>query len=123
MTQQFEFITCARCGFEFGVPASFLERRRSDGNSFYCPSSGGDEYGFNIHSMRFKKPEPAKTVVKEVIKEVPVEVVVEKEYQPKDFSEILNLHEHDFSKKNSGGLSCKVCGLYKAAYQELTGTI
>lgn len=122
MEQKFESITCAGCGFEFWVPQSFLDRRRADGKTFYCPSSGGsDKYG--VHTNYFKTKEPPKPIIKERVIEKKIDVIVEKEHEPKDFKEMLEAHTHDFSKKNSGGLSCKICGLYKAAYQELTGTI
>lgn len=39
---------CSECGIAFGVPNSFIEERRKDHNSFYCP---------NGHSRYF----PAKT--------------------------------------------------------------
>lgn len=123
ITQGFEFTTCAKCGFEFAIPSSFLERRRGDGKQFYCPSSGGTDDNWNVHSMSFRQPKKIETIIKDIIREVPIEVFIEKEHEPKNFKEMLESHEHDFSKKNRGGLSCKICGLYKAAYQELTGKI
>lgn len=33
-----EFIDCASCGIVFGAPEEFLDRRRKDGRSFYCPN-------------------------------------------------------------------------------------
>jgi len=34
----FGVITCACCGMSFGVPDRFIEKRRRDHESFFCPS-------------------------------------------------------------------------------------
>ena len=36
--QSFESIDCYKCGIEFGLPKSFIENRRKDQNSFWCPN-------------------------------------------------------------------------------------
>ena len=48
--------------------------------------------------------------------------MIEKEHEPKNFTEMLEAHEHDFSIKNKGQASCKICGLYKGAYEILVET-
>lgn len=30
--------SCCSCGIEFGLPDNYIERRRKDGRSFYCPN-------------------------------------------------------------------------------------
>jgi hypothetical protein len=40
-TQNFEITDCINCGFLFACPKSFLDRRRKDGATFYCPSCKG----------------------------------------------------------------------------------
>ena len=34
----FEVQNCISCGFVFGAPRSFFNRRRKDGREFYCPA-------------------------------------------------------------------------------------
>lgn len=51
LATEFEVIDCANCGMEFGVLASYIERRRKDGRSFNCP---------NGHSLSFGKSEADK---------------------------------------------------------------
>lgn len=43
-----EFVRCAECGCEFGMPKVFVSARRNDKRSFYCP---------NGHSLSFKECE------------------------------------------------------------------
>jgi len=40
MQHAFDFFVqdCGECGVIFAVPASFNQRRRSDGQTFYCPN-------------------------------------------------------------------------------------
>jgi len=115
---EFELTSCAKCGFQFMLPSSFLERRRDDGRSFYCPSSSDAFSGINVHSMSYPKTVPPKPKLPTVI-EREVEVIIEKEYEPKDFTELLTMHEHQFTKKNRGQVSCQICGLYQGAYELL----
>lgn len=51
LATDFEITDCANCGIEFGVLASYIERRRKDGRSFHCP---------NGHSLSFGKSEADK---------------------------------------------------------------
>lgn len=37
--------TCGNCGIQFGLPNSFMSRRRNDGNLFYCPNGCHVGYG------------------------------------------------------------------------------
>ena len=103
---QEERIACASCGMTIVATKLFLDRRREDYKSFYC---------LNGHEQSYIRPKPKPPTIIE--KEV--EVIVEKDYEPKDFTEMLNMHEHEFTKKVKGQMSCKHCGLYEAAYQIL----
>lgn len=45
---------CATCGITFGAPAHFIQKRREDGKSFYCPN--GDNLHFGItEAARLKR--------------------------------------------------------------------
>ena len=35
---------CAACGIEFSMPAHFVNTRRKDGKSFYCPNGHSQHY-------------------------------------------------------------------------------
>jgi len=37
-TETYNIIHCAKCSIGFGIPAEFEQKRRSDRQSFYCPS-------------------------------------------------------------------------------------
>lgn len=115
-----ELTSCPKCGFEFALPKMFLERRRSDGRKFYCPSSCDASFEIDIHSIYF--PQKEKIPLKPKVIKREVEVIIEKEYEPKNFDEMLHMHEHQFTKKVRGQLSCQICGLYKGAYELLTKT-
>jgi len=43
-TQQTEMMHCARCSMMFGVPSDFIQRRRDDHNTFYCPNGHSNWY-------------------------------------------------------------------------------
>lgn len=43
-----ELMDCAKCGMHFGVAEGFIERRRRDGETFFCPAG---------HSQSFKESE------------------------------------------------------------------
>ena len=36
--------TCCNCGIEFAMPASFQQKKRENGGSFYCPNGHGQHY-------------------------------------------------------------------------------
>lgn len=112
MKEELTQIACADCGMTIVVTQLFLNRRRSDHKYFYCP---------NGHANYYKKEEPPKPKPPTVI-EREVEVIVEKEYEPKNFEEMLKAHEHDFSTRTKGQKSCKICGLYEVAYKTLSSS-
>jgi hypothetical protein len=109
MIEELKPVACAECGMSIWTTDIFLARRRDDHKSFYC---------LNGHANFFPKQEPPKPKPPTVI-EREVEVIIEKEYEPKDFTEMLNAHEHLFTKKNRGQVSCQICGLYQGAYELL----
>ena len=39
-----EIVDCADCGKPFGLTADFIQRRRDDGKTFYCPSGCWNYY-------------------------------------------------------------------------------
>ena len=41
----FNFTVCCVCGIEFGVPKTYDDKRRLDGESFYCPGGHSLSYG------------------------------------------------------------------------------
>lgn len=55
-TVTLEQTTCATCDVSFAAPSSLLDRRRADGQSFYCP---------NGHSLSYRDTE-AKRLQREV---------------------------------------------------------
>src|SRR3990167_6415071 len=110
MRDEITLTSCAECGITFGLSELFLQRRRSDHAMFYCP---------NMHANYFEKPKPPVPIPPKVI-EKEVEVIVEKVYEPKNWTEMLKMHEHDFTKKTRGQLACQMCGLYKGVYDILT---
>lgn len=46
-TVGFEFHTCAheKCGVVYGISTGYGDRRRKDGQSFYCPNGHSQSYG------------------------------------------------------------------------------
>ena len=110
MKEDIALINCNSCGVTMGMTQGHLEQLQRSHKVFWCP---------NMHGMSYPKPEPPKPKAPTII-EREVEVVVVEEYEPKDFTEMLKMHEHDFSQKTRGQTSCKLCGLYEVAYKTLT---
>lgn len=113
ITDAFNNSECNKCGVPIWITPTTEKMLIRSGKTFYC---------HNGHGQNYLKNEPPKEVVKikevEVIKEI--ETFVELPYQPKDFTEMLKMHEHNFSKKHKGEVCCSICGIYKTAYETLS---
>ena len=46
---------CIHCGIHFAIPSNFLERRRKDHKTFYCPNGHGQCYTKETDAERWKK--------------------------------------------------------------------
>lgn len=47
--------TCCNCGIHFGVPDDFDDRRRSDHQTFYCPSGHAQSYVGKTEAEKLKQ--------------------------------------------------------------------
>lgn len=48
-------IDCAECGITFGVDSKIIERRREDGDKFYCPNGHANVYRPSRQEARIKQ--------------------------------------------------------------------
>lgn len=42
---EYEFIVCANCGVQFGMPTILISSRRKDGESIFCPNGHSLSFG------------------------------------------------------------------------------
>lgn len=54
-TERLTTLNCARCGIVFGIPTDYEERRRSDHNSFYCPSGHTNVYNGKSEAEKLRE--------------------------------------------------------------------
>ena len=62
-TDTYTITICADCGIRFGVPESYLARRRDDGDSFYCPNGHSLSYHETNLDRERKKRERAERLI------------------------------------------------------------
>lgn len=55
----FEILDCSACGVPFGAPRAYLDRRRNDGQSFYCPNGHGQSWRETEADRQRKRAEEA----------------------------------------------------------------
>ena len=44
-------LECAHCGIDFALPQNFIEQRRDDGKTFWCPSGHGNVFGDSLQKQ------------------------------------------------------------------------
>ena len=50
----FETLQCAHCNVSFAITADFMQRRRDDGKTFYCPSGHSNVYNGKTEAQKLK---------------------------------------------------------------------
>lgn len=48
-------ITCSECGITFGLPQFYMESRRKDHNTFWCPNGHGQVFKAETDADRYKR--------------------------------------------------------------------
>lgn len=44
LSTTYEVVACCNCGIHFAMPKDFINRRRQDHETFYCPKGHGNYY-------------------------------------------------------------------------------
>lgn len=112
--ENFILINCCKCGVSFALAEGAYDSLVSTKRLFTCINMHYQSFTQNQEDELRKqisdlKSRPPKVVEREI------EVIVEKEFEPKNFAEMIQVHEHDF--KLTGNKPCKICGVYKGAVE------
>lgn len=120
--RDYVIISCCNCGMDFAITADFDGELLKSKRLFYCVNGHPQSYTGETEQQKLDRIIREKNAeiqrAKLATKTITVEKVVEKPHEPKNFTEILEAHEHEFKK--TGKHECKICGLYQGAYQLLT---